>query len=524
MRILIAICLLFLVLVPLNSETQMIQDTTNTYYFFSENRQAFVVGSITDADLRRLVEFTLPQALDVTGPGWSASGEWFAWLVTNRFSASANASSPNPQALPSPNSYIFGKDETEITELSRDHHIQDLFWAPNSDHLAALYYADGLHLQILQVGEDPMTIFEWNAQGVYEAAEWLELGDIFSVTWKSLMPTTEANRFAVDSNHVLMVNLENGAVWNTTHTDQPAPCQYRPAISSNGSIAYLSDHETLILENPWTDTRFSYVFDGHVMDVIWSASGQEALIYTNSTCSAAEPARVTLFSYDEPNFRFVSDGIILPMPVSRAAIIAQRASRLQRSDVWSPNGLYAFLPTTDGVPILLEVATFELSELSNLPEGRINHHVVGPSHQWSPGSDELIVAWGESGSSYVDLYGFDESDWQHPRWTLSDSQPVAISPSTGVVAQINCGVENAICFRDFISDEIIANFQLALPSQETIFITEVIWHPSENIAFVLAEVEPLYRDIYIVDLNNQRSRYLGECNLSYACFGWYKNN
>lgn len=131
--------ILFLILsLGLLSVPTQAQDNTPDVpyiYYYSPEASAFIIERANGADRRILADFSLPYASEVRGDGWSPSGEWFAWTVTQH-------EAPSPETLWPATVYFAHRDSGETFTIDLAKHGEVFYhvfieWSPIDNILLA---------------------------------------------------------------------------------------------------------------------------------------------------------------------------------------------------------------------------------------------------------------------------------------------------------------------------------------------------------------------------------------------------
>jgi hypothetical protein len=107
-------------------------------YYYSWERGAFIVSRADSSDSHVPARFSVPHQLThIQGPGWSPSGQWFAW---NSYPLSGTNYDLNVYA-------VHREGGEPLTILDSPSQIRSVMWAPNavSQVLLILKKCTGIH-------------------------------------------------------------------------------------------------------------------------------------------------------------------------------------------------------------------------------------------------------------------------------------------------------------------------------------------------------------------------------------------
>ncbi|HEX2907486.1 MAG TPA: hypothetical protein VHO69_11530 [Phototrophicaceae bacterium] len=116
--------LLLLIVLPVQAQTT---ELPPYIYYFSDNLNAIVIERADGTDSRMLGQGLMPPGIaSISGPGWSPSGEWFAWESAYKSEYGEDTTDSGYAVKVDGNAYFSGKERG----LTRVWHME---WAPTSD-------------------------------------------------------------------------------------------------------------------------------------------------------------------------------------------------------------------------------------------------------------------------------------------------------------------------------------------------------------------------------------------------------
>jgi hypothetical protein len=120
-------------------------------YFYSQQDTAFVIQRADGTEPRILAYYSpLPRHVNITGPGWSGSGNWFAWSTRGRGGG----------AFPENVHLIDRAGERQMVVLPDLATILGIRWSPVDDVIAVRYY------DLDTSGVDNLVVFDPNSRRI----------------------------------------------------------------------------------------------------------------------------------------------------------------------------------------------------------------------------------------------------------------------------------------------------------------------------------------------------------------------
>src|SRR5690349_2829285 len=102
-------------------------------YYYSLPQQAFILERADGTDSRILATYMFPENHEnILGPGWSYSGEWFAWTSNSQ---GGTLYDMDVELV----NRISGERLTLTPEFGKQHRVDTMLWSPASDLLLVNY-------------------------------------------------------------------------------------------------------------------------------------------------------------------------------------------------------------------------------------------------------------------------------------------------------------------------------------------------------------------------------------------------
>ncbi len=256
-------------------------------YYFSDKQKAFVIERADGTDTRLLgaglmtlttSDDIAPFAFQISGPGWSPSGKWFAWTAAQV--SYSNQSGDKP--------YIISADGTHRVTVLDNLDNARIFWAPHYDRLLVVSqvhgdkeYTQTLHTFIalvnpttntLTVLKNEFSIDYYNT--LYPNITWTSQGTgviEYNASSPDSLTVTRKEFTVVDS---------TGQVRDKTFDHVLLSDDYglTPIVSVTGNIAY-TRADTLVVENVITGQAHSLSRPtSKSLSIRWSPDGRYGLL------------------------------------------------------------------------------------------------------------------------------------------------------------------------------------------------------------------------------------------------------
>lgn len=488
MRFLVCFCAIFLILA---NQSPIAEGQSNApfIYYYSANQEAFVIERADGSGNRILTNYAFPKDTQgdawVTGPGWSSSGQWFAWTATTTMGGTPAG---RPQAAGAfvvsidgsiTISLLQNKDETQIRDVL-------MLWSPMSDLLL---------VEISYSGNAPNTRYFLFNPETQEKTEVLSNDVLF---WSPDGQYLVA--YGVDTINFIAVGGSNISKdrYRKDYCDLP-----HLEWSKNHDFVYRKDAENLAIENLQTqEASLIKAPDGLILDIEWSPNSQYLLAFTSTSCANSSPIQLWLISLESQESTLINDDVLL--------VNSQPTANSIRSlGVWSEDGNYAFGVSTQNTIILVETFPFQIREMP------FDHFDSIP-----------FIAW--TGQAEVSFFGVVESE----------SKIFSYSIETNVLSELfDTGYAHPYYFSFSPNQQLLAftsydtdyNYAIAivdLSSSETLFTFptpneayELLWHPEGNWLIAIGGF-PYIKSMTAAGVYDRFARDIGNCINSPSCFGW----
>lgn len=314
----LALCLMLL---PTPAGALPPRQTADIPYVMAYNNQPaphFVIERADGMDSRTFGEGLMPEDTNVvSGPGWSSSGQWFAWTANTTYLESNRGST----------AYVLSADgQTRPTGLDDIGRIS-LAWSPNADvlvvagllnppfivpneerHLVPSREADSLTMRIglFDPATDSFIVIQ-DMPAPYERIQLLEVG--FRVRWREDGEYAFVQNNLVDENGVASVRFYYlGMDGQVSFRDyDPATLLtedvglYRPDVmlTTRGEIVRQPREDTISFEDIVTGlpSLRLQILTERIEEVDWSPDGEYASLLTSKTCDEPDCPKHALWVY-----------------------------------------------------------------------------------------------------------------------------------------------------------------------------------------------------------------------------------
>jgi WD40 repeat protein len=223
-----------------------------------------------------LAEFTIPSSCytndgcGITGPGWSPSGEWFAWSFRN----SARRPPEDAAAL-----VVNRTGNSNFALLDGAGSVDNLRWSPSEDKLL---------FQRFPTGEDSIfRYYVWNAE-TQATSLIFQTTNLSTLRWLPSGEYIVAYSISNEADNTMTLLSSDGEI---ILERQVAPLTYSgaslclPGWSSDNRVIYLDPNLNLVVEDIVTNTRLEFDFpEDYLIGIDWSPDGDYAFIYGSDSC------------------------------------------------------------------------------------------------------------------------------------------------------------------------------------------------------------------------------------------------
>ncbi|MBZ0314815.1 MAG: WD40 repeat domain-containing protein [Anaerolineae bacterium] len=369
----LALCLMLL---PTPAQALPPRQTADIPYLMAYNDQPaphFVIERADGMDSRTFGEGLMPEDTNtVSGPGWSPSGQWFAWTANTSYLESNRGST----------AYVLSADgQTRPTGLDDMGRI-NLAWSPNADVLVVagllnppvIVYDDEqgyvtqndsdtltMRISLFDPASDTFIVVQ-DMPAPYERTQLLEVS--FRLKWREDGQYAFVQTDAVDENGATFVRFYSLGMEGQVSSRDYDPATlltedvslYRPDVmlTTRGEIASQPRADSVNFDDVVTGLPSLHLqtITERIEKVDWSPDGEYAALLTSKTCDEPDCPKHALWVYS----RTENDLILLvraqsiPFTVFPAPDFSRYVYIESRSD-----GEYAmFVDLTDADPIELQ--------------------------------------------------------------------------------------------------------------------------------------------------------------------------
>ncbi len=484
-------------LMPLRTTPQAYGNSPPLIYYYAQDDAAFIIETATGDQREVLANFTLSEGTQIAGPGWSSSGEWFAWYERSQGAAPSNG-------------YVVRRGLEDYITIFDSEGIIDMHWSPEGELLLAsrTAYDEKANPQTEMVVIDFAMDQRVLLHDVYE-------GGLSSIGW---LPQGQGVFFADTVGHVVITQNLDAPTPKVTSIEANSDYCAKISFSSVNYLLHQSADGTSLVVSNLSDSKVETVlqldFDDRIQYVYWSHSGLQAVLYTTAFCS-------TNWTYDVW-FLDMQAGTFVQLAEDVPALWGLRTtdSRFFYEPIWSPNDAYfAYLDTNRALQIV-ESNSLRSSSVDIAQDGDIERF-------WWLSEQEILFEWNVAQWYEDGIYIVSTTSWLDPaahqiarvdiRYESTTQLPTLSSQSTKLAFSFpEC---NHGCILDLISGRIIETYQIEELQDVPYGASYFVWHSSDEWLFVLNDSDGISY-LSIVDITGEVQRHLGLCTLSPSCFGW----
>jgi hypothetical protein len=487
------------ILIPIRIDVQAQGDDSPLIYYYSRADTAFVIETAIGAQHEILTNFALRENRQIAGPGWSPSGQWFAWFETSQGAAPSNG-------------YVIHRGSHDYISLFDSEGIIDMYWSPVDDFLLAsrTMYDDKANqkteIVVIDFAADQRIL--WRDTHTQE--------QLVSLGW---LPYGQGVYIADASGQIYITQIDEGSPANEmtieTSSGFCSPISLSPA---NYLVHQSADGLSLIVldvSEGDAKTVIQSKIDGKIRNVYWSHSGFQAVIYTTTSCSENWIGNVWFLDARAGNLLQIAEDAPLLWSLRTTD------SRFSYEPIWSPDDTYFAYTTADHTLQIVEPTSLQSGLVDIAQDGGIERF-------WWVSEKEILFEWNVDQWYQDSIYIVSAASWLDPaeyrvarvdiRYEASAAQFPTLSPRSTKWAFSSPNCNNG-CILDLISGKIIESYQIEGLQDVPYNVSEFVWHPSDEWLFLLNSSDGL-RYISIVSVSGEIQRQLGLCTLSPSCFGW----
>ncbi|MCQ3930139.1 MAG: hypothetical protein DPW16_06735 [Chloroflexi bacterium] len=501
MRFLVCFCAIFLILA---NQSPIAEGQSNApfFYYYSIEQAALIIERADASDSRILFHNPDEDGTgNIWGPGWSPSGNWFAWV-----NQSSGRTPPETNPV-----YVTRSDgQNQLSLLDNLGVVRLVEWSPVSDMLVVglltlpddEYFID---VYVIDVGTQSVVNTYSLRELDFGGVNWTPGGEFLVLyqyppytpnLWNEVLPTAI----------LLTLTGKQKAI----SISVPIDCfdfDSKAAFSNSSMVYRLKD--SIIIRNLRTSEEKAINFPDQVIHSIeWSFDESYALIYSQESCESVK-TRLWLLSAQTANATLVSQNVALPFYLDG----------VQHWN-WSPSENIALFSSDEGF-FLLIASQSAVQKIMSFSEALQSFHTPA---QWLPdGSGPLLlneIPSQTTGLSKFDLVTNELLALGSPRGLeISAVRNFVISPNSQYIAFSGTCRDsiNSICFLDLHTNSLFLSSIYQSGGHD---IAEIYWHPSQDWALIAEWVSISMRRISLSKHDGTSARKLGLCNVSESCFGW----
>ncbi len=375
-------------------------------YYYSDVLNAFVIERADGSDSRMIGQNIMPEVRNLfTGPGWSPSGDWFAWTAYKNRGAIGGYTGPTW-------SYVVSTHTGEVFDPVNGLEEAILSWSPQADYLLVIDPTDSEQpTEVDGIGASyrpSVTLYNMQGQEVVLNFSIQVLGSTWYTSGVSNVAWSSDGRFLVfyyrpyneerlEFVHAVIVTLD-GRVEEYPLDRSPLLDPYQfPELPSDQVVRLLEAEHVIAVHNPITDESYEIAapFENwYQLKPFWNSTGDYGLIYERVDYPRH---RLWLISLEERSILVISDDteqVSYFYPVGSS----QFSSSTDLAASWSPDGRQFVYRDADGYYVIYDVRT---EQFSRVPEeihdsGRLQEVSwsldrptirFNPAYEYTPGAN-----------------------------------------------------------------------------------------------------------------------------------------
>jgi hypothetical protein len=491
------VCLIFLIFLlgTSSNSSGAATDDTPAVYYYDYRRHAYVMQHV-DSNTGYLFadDIVFDDHTDVSGPGWSPSGEWFAWL-SGPWPGGAGAYVHYP--------WLIHRDNSQRTPLLDGFETDTLrlFWHPQRDILVMRAYTSRYGDNVYLI--DPKTesfIAAFENVAFDAGIHWSSSGEKFF--------TIRRTGFFEDRKSTLVVGSIDG-----TYTERPlqtsSVCddEDNPPVwwTPDGRLLYMNADSThLILEAPGSNLPTEMEIPSHnILALNWSPDGRHALIFARVSCDRAGNGQLWLLSMDSSTVNVLSD-----TGTDFSDIPVNLYPHLYNG--WSPDGSsYVFRNGTSIFNVDVDLQTLTSTQLS------LSGPYVTTKLTWMNDSQHFLFLWDE-------MLGLYDIEAEEVDVLVDGVRNYTVSPNEQYIAVQGDCERGEFCIVDLVSKQIVNVVPTHSRGYDWCCQAEFIWHPDSQwlITGLSTGNGNGFSFYFYTDVAGNTHRELGICTNGPHCVGW----
>jgi len=466
-------------------------------YYYSDNRAAFIIERADGTDSRILSSYKLPATSDfIGGPGWSPSGQWFAWTASIGGGTGADENSI---------AYVVSRDGKQLFSYpDATGEVQSMEWSPTADLLMLqrqvpinlyakeVYVVDIIRQKtILMLSESQLGVSFWDE-------EWSPDGQYIIVHYAN---STRGFGYGMKVIPVAGANIEDRSLYVND------PGFWWPNWSKGDVVAYTDPtNQILTVENFNTKQIERLTAPGCIVYTDWNRDSKYAFVYTAHSDNACQkaPYQVWLLSVPDKTITLLSDQLddAPNAPIS----------------TWSPTddkGIYK----AQGNLYLVTVSPLHTDRISALPNDiSYTQNVI----QWTSRGTRVVFV-NQQTAQGSDIVAYNPSLKKTETIVHTDPQLPNIyhfSFSPDELFLVYTGYGDAYIFDVTSGKKVKVGFKSSVYPDNG--VDNFIWHPTQH-WFIMTYSQTWPAGVLgVASSDGSFMREVGgECNLYIpSCFGW----
>jgi hypothetical protein len=486
------------ILMPFRTDVQSQGDDSPLIYYYSQDNAAFIIETAAGERHEILASFALREHMQIAGPGWSPSGQWFAWFERSQGAAPSNA-------------YVIRRGSGDYISIFDSEGVIDTYWSPADDLLLAsrTVYDEKANQQteivVIDFAKDRRILLRDTFKGELLSLGWLPHG-------QGIFITDTSGRVYITQNLEFQVHEEATIETNSGFCSPIffSPANYLLHQSTDGLSLAVSDVSDLDVE-----TVIQSNIDGIIRNVYWSHSGLQAVIYMTASCSITWTGDIWFLDIQTRTVLQVAQDVP-PLWDLRTT-----DSRFSYKPTWSPDDTYFAYLTGNHALQVVETNSLRSSLIDIAQDGDVGRF-------WWVSEKEILFEWNVDQWYKDSIFIASAVSWLDPaehqvtrldiHYEASAAQLPALSSQSTKWAFSSPDCNNG-CILDLISGKVIESYQIEGLQEIPYVVSEFVWHSSDEWLFLLNDSDGI-QYVSIASVSGTIQRRVGLCTLSSSCFGW----
>lgn len=499
--------------VVVNANAQSANEEAPFLYYFSDELNAFVIERADGTDTTVLTKYAIPQQDHViSGPGWSASGIWFAWYSA----VPTSGGTTNGDAMMVNHS---GRQSFRVREQCAANLMK---WLGTEDLiLIGCYQTIESHTDYVYLVFDPnkreeILLLDSGSLGLSG-----DISDITSAYWTpggNNLVIYHANSIDFDeTDYTMKVFSLDGSLVTEREFYTKHLTISQPYWSNADNVIYVAaDSGRIVVENFQHKKiiEFETSLD-QIGWVDWSQNGDYAFVYGGELSPfvdySIDPNPVWLLSVPDESLMLISE-------TSRPLNLSRQAPRFYVTTTWSPSDDRGFFVDASSTVYMVMPNRSEVVILHERYDA--NREIYPQVMRWHHGGENLTVIEYSLSQYQGTLYDYDVSSNQ-----LLNTVEMGItfdnfvySPSEKYLAYSSADCDG-ICLLNSTTSAIV-EMPFTYSPENIGTSMELLRHPQADWLIAAGNPDGAWRWLNVINPTTGEQRNLGECALTFSCFGW----